>query len=96
VARKVDISVPHVFVLAFLWMAVVILALVALFAARYPCGIFDFSLCVLRWSWRVGYCSYNVLGTDQYPPFSLRNADYPARIAVEYPEQLSRGLVLVK
>ena len=92
--------VPQVFVLAFLWMAVVILALVALFAilfvARYPHGIFDFSLCVLRWSWREGYCSHNVLGTDQYPPFSLRDADYPARIAVEYPEQLSRGLVLVK
>ena len=92
--------VLHIFVLAFLWMAVVVLVVVALFAilftGRYPRGIFDFNLGVLRWSWRVGYYSHNVLGTDRYPPFSLRDADYPARIAVEYPEQLSRGLVLVK
>ena len=61
--------VLHVFVLAFLWMAVVILVVVAqfaiLFTGRYPRGIFDFNLGVLRWSWRVGYYSYNVLGTDQ-------------------------------
>src|SRR6185503_13606760 len=40
---------------------------------------------------------YAALGTDRYPPFSLREeAGYPARLEVEYPEQLSRGLVLVK
>ena len=31
-----------------------------------------------------------------YPPFTLQHADYPARLDVAYPEQLSRGLVLVK
>ena len=86
--------------LAFLWVAVVVLVVIALFAilftGRYPRGIFDFNLGVLRWSWRVGYYSYSVLGTDKYPPFSLGNADYPARIELEYPERLSRGLVLVK
>jgi hypothetical protein len=52
---------------------------------------------VLRWSWRVGYYSYNALGTDRYPPFSLaEHPDYPARLDVEYPQALSRGLVLVK
>ena len=92
--------IPHIIVLAFLWIAVVILVFVALFAilitGRYPRGIFDFNLGVLRWSWRVSYYSYGVLGTDRYPPFSLGDADYPARIQIEYPEQLSRGLVLVK
>ena len=90
----------HVIVLAFLWVAVVILLVVALFAilltGHYSRGIFDFNLGVLRWSWRVAYYSYNVLGTDKYPPFSLGDVDYPAKTELEYPEQLSRGLVLVK
>ena len=41
------------------------------------------------------YC-FTVLGTDQYPPFTLADANYPARLDVKYPEQLSQGLVLVK
>ena len=51
----------------------------------------------MRWTWRVGYYSYSALGTDAYPPFSLGDEpDYPARLSVVCPQQLSRGLVLVK
>jgi hypothetical protein len=91
---------PHLIVLVFLWVAFVVLTVVAwfaiLFTGRYPRSIFDFNVGVMRWSWRVGYYSYSALGTDQYPPFTLVDTDYPASFDVEYPEQLSRGLVLVK
>jgi uncharacterized membrane protein len=36
------------------------------------------------------------LGTDKYPPFTLKAGGYPADLDVPYPERLNSGLVLVK
>lgn len=95
------LAIPHYIVLFFLHIAAVVVFVIAFFAilitGNYPRPLFDFSVGVTRWRWRVAFYALTALGTDKYPPFSLRpKPDYPADLEVEYPERLSRGLVLIK
>jgi hypothetical protein len=68
------LAIPHYIVLFFLWIAALVVVIVAwfaiLFTARYPKGIFDFVEGVIRWQNRVIAYAF-VLVTDSYPPFRL-------------------------
>ncbi|MFI9403381.1 DUF4389 domain-containing protein [Nocardia sp. NPDC052316] len=95
------LAIPHYLVLLFLHIAYFVVTVIAFFAilltGKYPRAMFDFNVGVMRWTWRVEFYALSVLGTDKYPPFSLQPSDeYPADLAIDYPERLHRGLVLVK
>lgn len=68
------LAIPHYIVLFFLYLAAFIVLIIGWFAVlitgRYPRGLFNFQVGVLRWSWRVQAYAF-VLATDKYPPFSL-------------------------
>ncbi len=68
------LAIPQFIVLAFLWIALFFVVIIAwfaiLFTGRYPRGMFDFVEGVVRWGQRV--IAYAILlVTDRYPPFAL-------------------------
>jgi hypothetical protein len=68
------LAIPHYVVLVLLWVAAVVVVVIAwfaiLFTGRYPRGLFDFVQGVMRWGNRVIAYAF-VLVTDKYPPFRL-------------------------
>ncbi|MFC1867684.1 DUF4389 domain-containing protein [Thermodesulfobacteriota bacterium] len=68
------LAIPHYIVLFFLYIAVIVVTIIAwfaiLFTGIYPKGMFDFVVGVMRWSLRVAAYAF-LLTTDRYPPFSL-------------------------
>ena len=68
------LAIPHWIVVAFLaigaFFVVVIAWFAILFTGRYPRGLFDYVVGVMRWSNRVTAYAI-VLVTDRYPPFRL-------------------------
>ena len=68
------LAIPHWVVLIVLLVVTVFVWIVAwfaiLFTGRYPRGLFDFMVGVLRWGNRIGAYSI-IMSTDRYPPFRL-------------------------
>jgi uncharacterized protein DUF4389 len=68
------LAIPHYVALVFLWIATILVVIVAwftvLFTGRYPRSLFTFVEGVFRWHNRVLAYAL-ILVTDQYPPFRL-------------------------
>ena len=68
------LAIPHYVALIFLSLAAIVCVIIAwfaiLFTGRYPRGLFDFIVGVIRWGNRGAAYAF-VLVTDQYPPFRL-------------------------
>ena len=84
VAFRLILAIPHLlalyalggaagFVLIIGWLGALVTGRLPRFAATYLSGY-------LRWYARVG--GYLLLLTDEYPPFTLGDADFPVRLAV--------------
>jgi uncharacterized protein DUF4389 len=68
------LAIPHFIILFFLWIGLIVCAIIAwfaiLFTGRYPRGLFDYIVGVGRWGNRVTAYAL-ILTTDEYPPFRL-------------------------
>jgi hypothetical protein len=66
-----------------------------LFTGKYPESFFKFVAYWYRWALRVG--AYVFLLTDKYPPFNGEDqVEYPVRVAVERPTEVSRLITLLR
>ena len=69
------LAIPHYIVISILAIGMLVAIIIAwfsiLFTGKYPRGLFDFVVGVLRWSNRIIAYAL-ILTTDKYPPFSLK------------------------
>ena len=65
------LAIPHLIALIFLGIAMFVVWIIAFWAvlitARYPRGLFDFTVGVMRWGWRVGFYAF---GPPRHRPLS--------------------------
>lgn len=94
---RVILAIPHLVVLWVLAIAAEVVAVIgwfgALFTGRLPDFAAQYLTGFLHWQTRV--FAYLLLLTDEYPPFSLGDADYPVRLAAQ-PGPLNRLAVLFR
>jgi uncharacterized protein DUF4389 len=94
---RIFMAIPQLIVVYLLGVAAYVITFIgwfgALFTGRLPVFAADFLTGYLRWLSRV--YAYLYLLTDEYPPFTLADAEYPVRLAV-MPGQLNRLAVLFR
>jgi hypothetical protein len=73
VAFRIILAVPQLVVLALLTIAEIVVVIIAFFAVlftgRWPAGLREFTVGVMRWWLRAD--AYLLLLVDEYPPFAL-------------------------
>ena len=78
------VYIPHMICLLFLQIGVMFVRLIAfwvvLITAKYPKGMHDYMVGVMRWAYRIAI--YMSFMTDKYPPFSMKGdeADFNGKI----------------
>ena len=92
------VGIPHGFCLMFRGIATAFLSFLAfwaiLFTGKYPKKFFDFNVGTTRWG--IGVMSYMLFLTDVYPPFTGKESGFPITYTVDYPESLSRLMLIVR
>ncbi len=92
------LAIPHIIVLYVIGIVAQILTIllwfVILITGKRPEGMTGFLVYVLRWSTRAN--AYLSLLTDEYPPFSGDERQYPVRIQVDYSEPGNRLTTLFR
>ena len=92
---KLILLIPHFIVLQFITIALFAVTVIAwfgiLFTGNYPRGLFQFSVGVQRWYWRIqGYfASFN----DRFPPYALSAEAGPASTGATVANGVIGGLV---
>ena len=71
---KAAAVIPHIIAITFLGMISYVLLIIGylgvIFTGKYPRGLFDFQVGVMRWNFRINCWLIGL--TDKYPPFSLK------------------------
>jgi hypothetical protein len=92
------ILIPHMLILLFLSIVSIFMGFIAfwliLFTGNYPKGMFEFQIKFRLWQLRVNSRLLNL--SDGYPAFGLDAQDENIIFEIEYPENLSRGNLLLK
>lgn len=92
------IMIPHMAILFFLAIGLSVVhflsTILIVATGKYPRGLFDYTLGVFRWLGRLHTRVYNM--SDGYPGFGLDQEDEFFKMEVEYPEQVSRGITLLR
>ena len=92
------IAIPHAFLMFFIGIYTGILQFLAfwvvLFTGKYPQSWFETQVKMVNWSARVNAVTGNLV--DGYPAFGLDGTSDKVNVDVEYPQELSRLMLLVR